>query len=352
MARRLPVPLSLSEIVGRFGGTLDVGDPAALISGVAPLPAAGPQDLAFLAHARFRDQATGTRAGVVIVSPMLAAALPLGVPRILADNPYAYYAGFARWFEVASAPLSDGGVHPQAIVAADAVLGEGVTVGPGCVIEEGARIDAGAMLGAGVFIGAGSRIGARTRLAPRVTVMHDCRIGCDGLVHSGTVIGSDGFGFAHEGERWMKIPQLGRVLIGDQVEIGAQCAIDRGALEDTEIGDGCKLDNLIQVAHNVRIGANCALAGCVGIAGSAVIGQRCMIGGGTGIAGHLEICDDVTIFAYSLVTRSIREPGVYSGSFPLMDSKEWEKAAVIVRRLADMRDRVRRLEKRFGDDAS
>jgi UDP-3-O-[3-hydroxymyristoyl] glucosamine N-acyltransferase len=176
-------------------------------------------------------------------------------------------------------------------------------------------------------------------------VLEDCSIGARGIVHSGTVIGSDGFGFAREDGRWSKIPQLGAVVIGDDVEIGANCTIDRGALDDTVIGDGCKLDNLIQIAHNVRIGEHTALAGCVGVAGSAVIGARCMIGGSAGILGHLEICDDVVISAMSLVTRSIDRPGFYSGVFPLMPNADWERSAATLRQLPALRARLRALER-------
>ncbi len=346
MARALPRDVPLAELIERFGGTLEGAPADRPVRRLASLAAAREGDLGFLSAARHRAEAAATAASAVIVSPALADALPAGVGRILVADPYAHFATVARWFASLLEPAAQGpAVHPSAVIDPSVCLGTGVRVGPHAVIEPGAEVGDGSVIGAGAYVGRDVTIGPGTELRPGVAVHHDCVLGARCLVHSGTVIGADGFGFANERGRWAKIPQLGAVRIGDDVEIGANCAIDRGALEDTVIGDGCKLDNLIQIAHNVVIGAHTALAGCVGVAGSARIGARCMIGGGAGILGHLEICDDVVVSAMSLVTRSIRKPGFYSGVFPLMDNAGWEKAAANVRQLPGLRDRVRRLER-------
>ena len=346
MARPLPRDLTLGELIERLGGELAGGPPTATIRRLASLSAAGPGDLSFLSGARHKAEAAATRATAAIVSPALADALPASTARILVPDPYAHFAAVARWFaELLEPPATQPPVHPTAVIDPDARLAPGASVGPRAVVEAGAVLGEGCTIGAGVHVGRNVRIGAGTRLHPGVVVYQDCTVGARCIVHSGTVIGSDGFGFAREADRWAKIPQLGAVVIGDDVEIGSNCSIDRGALEDTVIGDGCKLDNLIQIAHNVVIGEHTALAGCVGVAGSAQIGRRCMIGGGAGILGHLEICDDVVISSMSLVTRSIRRPGFYTGVFPLMENAGWEKAAATVRQLPALRDRLRRLER-------
>jgi len=221
-----------------------------------------------------------------------------------------------------------------------------VSIGALAVIEAGAVIGDGAVIGAQCFIGTGAAIGAATRLAPRVVVGNDCSIGARGILHSGVVIGADGFGFAPTEGRWEKIEQLGAVRIGDDVEIGANTCIDRGALDDTVIEDGVKLDNLIQIGHNVRIGAHTAMAGCAGVAGSADIGAHCTVGGGAVILGHLTLADGVHISAASVVTRSILKPGQYSGVFPIDDNSSWEKNAATLRQLHALRDRLRALEKK------
>ncbi len=345
MSARLPRASTLSELALRFGARLRRGDPERVVTELATLTGAQPGALGFYAFARHRADASSTRAGAVITSDQLAADLPMDCAVLEVDDPYACYAQVAQWIEAEGGGAPVRGIHPSAVIAAGARLGQDVSIGAHCVVEDGARLDDGVVLGPGCTVGSGSHIGAGTRLHAHVSVYHDCVLGARAIVHAGTVIGADGFGFApHEG-RWQKIPQLGRVLIGDDVEIGANCCIDRGALDDTVIADGCKLDNLIQVAHNVRIGEHSALAGCVGIAGSAVIGKRCRIGGSAGILGHLTICDDVTISPMTLVASSITDPGTYSGIFPLMTHVGWEKAAATLRRLPDLRERLRRLEK-------
>jgi len=349
MTRPLAQEITLGELVSRFGGELSGASSRSPIRRLASLDSAVEGDLSFLAAARMRARAGTTAASAVVVSRELADALPAGVGRILVDDPHAHFARIARWYEQQLACASEGEpIHPTAVVSAGARLGPGVRLGAYCVVEDGAVVGEGAWLGAHAYVGRDARIGAGTRLHPGVSFLDDCVIGARGIVHSGSVIGADGFGFAREQGRWEKIPQLGRVLIGDDVEIGANCTIDRGALDDTVIGDGCKLDNLIQIAHNVRIGEHSALAGCVGVAGSAVIGRRCMIGGGAGIVGHIEICDDVVVGGMTMISRSIREPGFYSGTFPMMPNAEWERAAAVARQLPALRGRVRALERAAG----
>ncbi|MCO5100283.1 MAG: UDP-3-O-(3-hydroxymyristoyl)glucosamine N-acyltransferase [Burkholderiaceae bacterium] len=339
--RRLDSPLSLGELARLGGARLVRGDASMRLHSLASLEAAGPDDLAFLSSARLARLAQATRAGAVVVSPALAARVPPQAALLESDDAQRSFAAIARHVAPFLVPRPSAGVHPTAAIGAAVTVGRDVHVGAFATVDDGADLGDGASIEAGAHVGAGTRIGEGTRLHPRVVVEHDCVLGRHCEVFPGTVIGADGFGFVDTGTGWEKVPQLGRVVIGDAVEIGANCAIDRGALDDTVIESGCKLDNLIQVAHNVRIGAHTAIAGCVGIAGSAYIGRRCRIGGGAGILGHLEICDDVTVSAMSLVTRSIRRPGFYSGVFPLMDNADWEKAAAMVRRLPQARARRR-----------
>jgi UDP-3-O-[3-hydroxymyristoyl] glucosamine N-acyltransferase len=317
---------TVAEIVARLGGE-GVGDTTLAIARIAPLESAGPADIAFLANPKYRAHLITTQAGCVIVAPTLRDDAARRGAAIVTPDPYLYYARLSQWWaERHGAPPA--GIHPSAVVE------------PGAVIEEGASI------GALSFIGAGARIGAGTRIAARVTVGEGCTLGRRGIVHSGVVIGADGFGFAPHQGQWIKIAQLGAVRIGDDVEIGANSCIDRGALDDTVIEDGVKLDNLIQIGHNVRIGAHSAMAGCVGIAGSAKIGKRCTLGGGAIVLGHLELTDDVHITAASVVSRSILQPGQYSGMFPIDDNASWEKNAATLRNLHALRERLRALEKK------
>ncbi len=343
--RPLAEPVGLAELARLVDGRIDGPAEGLRIERLASLASAGPADISFLSDARHGAQAGASRAGAVLVAEGLRHLLAPNAVAVVVEDAYRAFAVIAEWFERRLAgPPEPPGIHPSAIVAPDAQIGPDVAIGPYAVIGARARIGAGARLASHVSIGADALVGERTRLAQGVTLADGCEIGSDGLVHPGTVIGADGFGFARESDGWRKIPQLGRVLVGDRVEIGANCTIDRGALDDTVIGDGCKLDNQIQVAHNVRIGRDTAIAGCVGIAGSAVIGERCMIGGGAGILGHLSICDDVVVSAMALVTRSIRRPGFYSGTFPLMENAQWERAAATLRHLPDLRARLRKLE--------
>ncbi|ATE59999.1 UDP-3-O-(3-hydroxymyristoyl)glucosamine N-acyltransferase [Thauera sinica] len=329
----------LDELVARLGGEL-VGDGALVVRRVATLDQAGEGDLAFLANPKYLSRLKSSRAAAVIVGHKARDAVT-DRPRIVADDPYLYYAQVASVFNPPPPPRP--GVHPLAAVSSP--VPASVQIDAGAVVEADVEIGDDVVIGAGCSIGQGVRIGAGTRLAPRVVVYAGSVIGRDCIVHSGAVIGSDGFGFAREQNgRWIKIPQMGRVVIGDDVEIGANTTIDRGALDDTVIGRGAKLDNQIQIAHNVQIGEDTAIAGCVGIAGSTTIGARCMIAGGVGIAGHLTIADDVVVSAATVVVKSIHRPGVYTSTLPLQAHADWVKNFSHLRHLDALAERVRALE--------
>ncbi|TFZ08017.1 UDP-3-O-(3-hydroxymyristoyl)glucosamine N-acyltransferase [Ramlibacter humi] len=319
--------LRLGDIVDSLGGQLH-GDRGAAIEGLAPLESAGPSQLSFLSNPRYQQQLAASRAGCVIVSPALQEAALARGAAIVADDPYLYYARVTQLWKARRAPAGAGGIHASAVVDPAAHVDPTATIGPLCVVERGARIGAG------------------TVLKSRVTVAEDCIIGARCLLHPGVVIGADGFGFAPRQGEWEKIEQLGAVRIGDDVEIGANTCIDRGALADTLVEDGVKIDNLVQVGHNVRIGRHTAIAGCAGIAGSASIGAYCTIGGSAGILGHLTLADRVHVSSFSLVTRSILKPGHYTGVFPIDENAAWEKNAASLKQLHALRDRVRALEKK------
>lgn len=334
--------VTLGEVAAAAGARLQGGDAATVVVGVAPLHRAGPGQLSFLIHPRYRSCLATTQAAAVILSPEDARDCP--APAVMAANPQVAYARAAALFEPAAE--AQRGVHPTAWVSPTAVVAADAWIGPHCAVEAGAVIETGVIVGPGCVIGEQAVIGAGSRLVARVTVCHRVRLGRRVLVHPGAVIGSDGFGLALDaGGRWLRIPQLGCVVVGDDVEIGANTTIDRGALEDTVIEDGVKLDNQIQVAHNVHIGAHSALAGCVGIAGSARIGRHCMIGGGVGIAGHLEIADRVQITGMSLVTQSITEPGTYSSGLAVEPNRRWNKISARLRRLDELFRRLIALER-------
>lgn len=340
---------TLGEIAAVSGTRLQGCDAATVVTGVAPLDRAEPGQLSFLTHSRYRPYLAATRASAVILSAEDAVACP--APALVADNPQVAYARASALFEPTAKAMA--GVHPTAWVSPEARVAADAWVGPQCTVEAGAVIGAGAFVGPNCVIGEHAEIGEQTRLVAQVTVCHRVQLGRRVLVHPGAVIGSDGFGLALDrGGRWLKIAQLGGVRIGDDVEIGANTTIDRGALEDTVIEEGVKLDNQIQVAHNVRIGAHSALAGCVGIAGSALIGRHCMLGGGVGVAGHLEIADRVNITGMSLVTQSIAEPGVYSSGLAVEPNRAWNKISARLRRLDELFRRVAALEKTSNQDGS
>ena len=328
----------LDEIVARLGGRL-IGDASKTVRQVATLERAGPDAISFLANSKYQDKLVATRAGAVILSDDSAGACPVAC--IVSDEPYLYFARVAQWLNPDKPPAP--GIHPSASVESripdSASVGAGVRIGPDATIGARSRIGPGCVIGNGVILGDDALLHAN------VTIYDRCRIGARAIIHSGAVIGADGFGFAREQDgAWVKIPQVGGVTIGDDVEIGANSTIDRGALDDTVIEDGVKLDNQIQVGHNVRIGAHSALAGCVGIAGSARIGKRCTVGGGAVILGHLSIADDVNISAATLVSKSIHMAGTYSGALPSQEHAAWLRNFSHLRHLDSMADRIRSLE--------
>ena len=335
---------SLHEIAAQLGGELIGAEKAPFVDRIGALEGATPTTISFLASARFRTQFEASQAACVIVAPAWRDAAVARGAALVTPDPYLYFARLTQWWAQRTRAVEPPGIHPSAIVDVSARIDALATIGPLVVIEAGASVAAGAVVGAQSCIGRDAHIGVGTRLAARVTFGAGCSIGARGIIHSGVVIGADGFGFAPTEGRWEKIEQLGAVRIGDDVEIGANTCIDRGALGDTVIEDGVKLDNLIQIGHNVRIGAHSALAGCVGVAGSAVIGKHCTVGGAGMVLGHLELADHVHISAASLVTRSIRKPGQYTGVFPIDDNAAWEKNAATLRQLHTLRDRLRALE--------
>lgn len=317
--------LSLGSIVAVLGGELH-GDAGLNIEGLSPLETATPQHLSFLSHPKYQSQLAASKAACVIVSPQVRSIALARGACIVADQPYLYFARVTQLWKKSLPQVVRPQLHPSAVIDPEAFIHPRARIGALCVIERGARI------------------GADTELKSRVTVGEDCVIGDRCLLHPGVVIGADGFGFAPNAGAWEKIEQLGAVRIGNDVEIGANTCIDRGALQDTIIEDGVKLDNLIQIGHNVRVGKHTAMAGCVGVAGSATIGAHCTIGGGAIVLGHLTLADEVNISAATVVTRSIRKPGHYTGMFPIDDNAAWEKNAASLKQLHSLRDRIRALE--------
>ena len=338
--------IRLGDLVERFGGQL-VGDADLEVQAIAPLDSAGASHISFLSNSKLRALAAQSQAAALILSPLddpTVAATYEGA-RIVTTNPYAYFARAAQYFVSLTEQAPAPGIHPSAVVDPGATVDPTAHVGPHVTIEAGAVVKAHAVIDSGCFIGREAEIGEHTHLFANVTFHARCRIGQRGILHSGAVIGTDGFGFAVEAGAYIKIPQTGRVLIGDDVDIGANTTIDRGALDDTVIEDGVKLDNQIQIGHNCRIGAHTAMAGCVGVAGSARIGSHCTFGGAAMVLGHLEIADNVHISSGSMVSRSVLEPGQYTGFYPLAKNAEWERSAAIVRNLDSMRAKIRNLEK-------
>ena len=322
----MPGPFTLAQIASRLGGRI-AGDPQTLIRQVGSLERARSGQITFLADPKFRSKLAETGASAVVLAA--DAETLTALPRIVCDNPNAYFARVSQLFNPRTSQPE--GIHPSASVAPGARLAPRVSIGAGCVVGEGVQI------------------GEDSCLYPGVVVYPGCRIGARAIIHSGAVIGADGFGLANEGGRWIKIPQIGAVTIGDDVEIGANTTIDRGTLEDTVIESGVKLDNQIQIGHNCRIGAHTAMAGCVGVAGSTSIGSHCAIGAAAMILGHLSICDHTQVSACSVISHSIRKPGTYTGIYPSAESKVWARNAAVVRHLADLVDRVRALEKRLQE---
>jgi UDP-3-O-[3-hydroxymyristoyl] glucosamine N-acyltransferase len=337
------VAVSLGELAVRFGCALR-GDPDTPIERVATLANADPQALAFLANPRYRAQLADTRAAAVLLSE--ASAAECRTAMLLCDNPYATYARIAALLHP-PAPLTPG-VHPSAVVAMSARLDPSAEIGACAAVGPNAAIGARSLIGPHCVLAEGVTLESDVRLVARVTLGRGVRIGARSVLQPGVVIGADGFGFAPESGRWLKVPQLGSVRIGADVEIGANTTIDRGAIEDTIIEEGVKLDNLIQIGHNVRIGAHTAIAACTGVSGSTTIGKRCMIGGMVGFAGHISVADDVVITGCSAVSNSIASAGVYSATLPIEEARTWRRLVARFKRSAALEARLRALERAAG----
>ncbi len=333
----------LDEIVATLGGEL-VGDGGVVVRRVATLERAGSDEIGFLANPRYRSQVAASRAGAIIVSPKLRDITD--APRILADDPYLYFARLAQLLN--PPPAASGVVAATAVV--ESPLPEGTEVGAGAWIGPDVVLGRDVIVGPGCHVAPGVSIGDGTRLYPGVSIYAYCRVGARCILHSGVVIGADGFGFARSRDaEWVKIPQTGRVVIGDDVEVGANTSIDRGAIDDTVIEDGVKLDNQIQIGHNVRIGRHSIVAAAAAIAGSTRIGERCMIGGMVGIVGHLEIADDVVVSGGTVVAKSLRKPGMYTSIPPLQPHADWVRNFSHIRHLDAMADKIRALENRISE---
>ncbi|KZN39424.1 UDP-3-O-(3-hydroxymyristoyl) glucosamine N-acyltransferase [Pseudoalteromonas luteoviolacea S2607] len=330
---------TLSQLADYLGASLE-GDANQPIVKIATLVSAKGQDIAFLANKKYRSQLESTQAGAVILSADEAEYFTGN--KLICDNPYVAYAKLAQYMD--TTPSAASNTHPSASIDESAVLGENVKVAANAVIESGAVIGDNVEIGAGCFIGKNARIGANTKLWANVTIYHEVVIGEQCLFQSGTVVGSDGFGYANESGEWVKIPQIGTVIIGDRVEVGACTSIDRGAIDDTIIHDNVILDNQIQIAHNVEIGYGTAIAGCSVLAGSVKVGKHCQIGGMVAINGHNEVCDGVVITGMSMVTKGITKPGIYSSGMPHTTNKEWRKNIAHLRNLSDFKARIKALE--------
>jgi UDP-3-O-[3-hydroxymyristoyl] glucosamine N-acyltransferase len=334
---------TLGELAGRFGCELH-GDPNVVVKRVGTLANAGPDAVTFLANSLYREQLRSARAAAVIVSPRDREACP--VASLVHAEPYLTYARVAAFLH--PPPAVAAGVHASAVVAASARVAPSAQVDAQAVIGGDCTIGEDTVIGAGTVIGANVTVGRGTRIGPRVTLLDGVRIGERCILHPGVVVGGDGFGFAPDHGAWQKIPQLGSVLIGDDVEIGANTTVDRGTIEDTVIEDGVKLDNLVQIAHNVRLGAHTIMAAMSGVAGSTKVGKRCMIGGGVVMINQLTICDDVMFTFRSIVTRSVDEPGTYSGHLPAEEAGLWRKNAARFRKLDALADRLSKVERELA----
>jgi len=332
--------ITLGELAGRLGLTFS-GDADRTLSGIAPLGSAGDDQVAFISDKKYLPQLSETRAGAVILKPEWQEQCP--VDCLVSERPYVSFAKTTQVFD--NRPAVSAGVHASAQVSEDASLGTGVSIGPFACVEAGAVLGDGVVIGAGAYVGHDVMIGDRSRIYPHAVIYHSVKMGSDCSVHSHSVIGADGFGFAPGPEGWEKICQLGSVLIGDRVDIGASSTIDRGALDDTVIADGVIIDDQVHIAHNCRIGKNTAIAGCTGIAGSTTIGENCTLAGAVGVSGHLEICDNVHLTGQARVTRSISEPGSYASGTPLGETREWGRNAVRFTQLDKLHQRIAALEK-------
>lgn len=329
-----------------------LADPELSITRLASIDTAGPSELAFVSHPKYLKKLSNSAAGCVVVSPALREAAVARGACIVTPDPYLYFAKLTQFWKWLHQPQVTAQIHPSAFVDPSAHVAADVSIGAFAYVGPSARLDEGVQLGAHAVVAAKAHVGAGSRLAERATLGEGCSLGQRCLLHPGAVIGADGFGFAPNAGRWEKIEQLGAVRIGDDVEIGANSCVDRGALEDTVIEDGVKLDNLVQIGHNVHIGKHTALAGCAGVAGSARIGAHCTVGGGAVVLGHLTLGDHVHVSAASVVTRSLLKAGHYSGIFPIDDNIAWEKNAASLKQLHALRDRLRQLEKQLSSQSA
>jgi len=331
---------SAAQLAARFGLGLQ-GDAQTAVAGVSTLARAQPDQLAFLANSRYRAQLAETAAGIVVMRADDAAGYT--GTALLAGDPYSAFARISALFELR--PAIEPGIHAAAVIDASATVDPAAQVAPFVSIGARSTIAAGAVLGVGCTIGEDCVVGEDCELGANVTLVKRVRLGRRVLIHPGAVLGADGFGLAMDGGRWLKVPQLGGVVVGDDCEIGANTTIDRGAIEDTVLEEDVRLDNQIQIGHNAFIGAHTAMAGCSAVAGSAHIGRYCLIGGGAGVLGHLELCDRVIVTAMTLVTHSIREPGEYSSGTPLMDNRSWRKSAARFKQLDALARRLHPADK-------
>jgi len=334
------VPISLGELAASQGCEL-IGDPDATVSGVASLQNASPESLSFLSNSSYLSQLPATKAAAVVLRPENADTCP--VAALISDNPYATYARMAAL--VCPEPSFEAGVHTTAVVADSATIADSAHIAASAVIGERTSIAANTVVGPGTVIGPDCDIGENCRFIANVTLAQDVRIGARGIFHPGVVIGADGFGNAMTSDGWAKVPQLGGVQIGNDVEIGANTTVDRGAIGDTVIENGVRIDNLCMIAHNVRIGEHTAIAAMTGIAGSTVIGKRCLFAGRAGAVGHISVCDDVIVAAQTFLSKDVTEPGTYAASFPADNARSWAKQLARFRRLGVLIERVKKLEK-------
>ena len=336
--------VTLGQLATLLGAELH-GDASIEVSRVANLETAGSGEISFLSDSKYQSFLAQTAASAVLVK-----AADLSVCQtnaLVVKDPYVGFARVAQLLDSTPQPALD--LHPTAVIAADVQLGQNVAIGPHAVIESGVVLGDGVAIGPGCFVGKNSRLGKGSRLWANVTIYHNVEIGDACLIQSGTVIGADGFGYANERGEWIKIPQVGKVILGNRVEIGASTTIDRGAIDDTIIADNVIIDNQCQIAHNVEIGYGTAIAGGTVIAGSTKIGKYCIIGGAAVINGHIQVCDQATITGMSMVMRSISEPGIYSSGVPAQSNKEWRKMAARVLHIDEMHKRLNQLEKRIED---
>ena len=334
------MPIRLGELATSQGCEL-IGDPDVIVSGVASLQNASPESLSFLASSSYLSQLPATKAAAVVLRAESAGACP--VAALISDNPYATYARMAAL--VCPEPLFAPGIHATALVADSATIADSAHIAATAVIGERTVIGEHAVVGPGTVIGPDCNVGDNCRFIANVTLVQDVRIGARGIFHPGVVIGADGFGNAMTPDGWVKVPQVGGVLVGNDVEIGANTTVDRGAIGDTVIEDGVRIDNLCMIAHNVRVGEHTAMAAMTGIAGSTVIGKRCLFAGKTGTVGHISVCDDVIVAGQTFLSKDVTEPGTYAASFPAANARSWAKQLARFRRLGNLIERVKRLEK-------